>query len=88
MFCVGGRLEESCFLFLCVVGWGGLFNFIVSRVGVDLFRCFVEAFGWGRTCLVNSCPTEEMLLFWIMKGKNSNMFAYIFKISVMFFWTV
>ena len=57
---------------------GVLFNFIVSRVGVDLFRCFVEAVGGGRKCLVNSCRTEEMVLFWIMKGKNSNMFVYMF----------
>ena len=62
---------------MCVVGWGCSLYFIVSRVGVDLFRCFVEAFGGGRTCLVNSCPTGEMFLFWIMKGKNSNMFVYI-----------
>jgi len=61
-----------------VCSWlGGLFKFIVSRVGVDLFRCFVEAFGGGRTCLVNSCPTEEMCLFWITKGNKSNMIVYI-----------
>ena len=61
---------------------------MLSKMFLDLFICFVEAFGGGRTCLVNSCPTEEMFLFWIMKGNNSNMFAYIFKISVMFCWTV
>ena len=57
---------------------GVLFNFIVSRVGVDLFGCFVEAFGGMWTCLVNSCPTEDMFLFWIMKGKNSNFVVYVF----------